>query len=89
MVHLIITDAEMPGMDGYVVCQTIKEDERFRDIPVIMHSSLSSEANQSLAQKVKIDRYVPKFQPAELATAITEVLKERPPPTVDPMKPSS
>ena len=39
MVRCIVTDVEMPEMDGYVLTQKIKEDERFKNIPVIMHSS--------------------------------------------------
>ena len=73
LVRCIITDVEMPEMDGYVLTQKIKEDERFKGIPVIMHSSLSAEANRSLGTAVGADLYVPKFHPQELADAINGV----------------
>ncbi len=74
MVKCIVTDVEMPEMDGYVLTQKIKEDERFKKIPVIMHSSLSAEANHSLGAAVGADLYVPKFHPQELADAISGFL---------------
>ena len=74
LVKCIVTDVEMPEMDGYVLTQKIKEDERFKMIPVIMHSSLSADANHALGTAVGADLYVPKFQPQELASAISTFL---------------
>jgi len=74
LVTAVLTDVEMPEMDGYVLTRRIKNDPRFRGIPVIMHSSLSAEANQHLGQAVGADVYVPKFHPAELAAALRPVL---------------
>lgn len=74
-IGLILTDAEMPEMDGYVLTRHIKEDRRFDGIPVLMHSSLSSLANQKLGQQVGVDRYVPKFNPEDLARAIFTILR--------------
>lgn len=74
MIKCIVTDVEMPEMDGYVLTQKIKEDERFMKIPVIMHSSLSADANHSLGAAVGADLYVPKFHPQELADAISGFL---------------
>ena len=74
-IGLILTDAEMPEMDGYVLTRHIKEDRRFDGIPVLMHSSLSSLANQKLGQQVGVDRYVPKFNPEDLARAIFTILQ--------------
>ncbi|MCW8882610.1 MAG: chemotaxis protein [Sedimenticola sp.] len=73
-VQLILTDVEMPEMDGYVLTKNIKSDPRLADIPVIMHSSLSADANQELGKGVGADAYVPKFQPIELAAKLKEVL---------------
>ncbi len=61
----------MPEMDGYVLTKKIKEDSRLNDIPVIMHSSLSADANQELGRGVGADAYVPKFEPTELAVKPT------------------
>lgn len=74
-IGLILTDAEMPEMDGYVLTRHIKEDRRFDGIPVLMHSSLSSLANQKLGQQVGVDRYVPKFNPEDLGRAIFTILQ--------------
>jgi two-component system chemotaxis response regulator CheV len=67
LVSLILTDVEMPGMDGYVLTRKVKESGRFKDIPVIMHSSLSADANMDMGRAVGADDYVSKFDPRELA----------------------
>jgi len=74
-VQLILVDAEMPEMDGYVLTRNIKSDSRFAGIPVIMHSSLSSEANRTMGQRVGVDAYVAKFDPAVLADTLVAFLK--------------
>jgi two-component system chemotaxis response regulator CheV len=69
-IQVILVDAEMPEMDGYVLTQHIKSDRRFDSIPVVMHSSLSSEANRSMGKRVGVDFYVAKFDGAMLAETI-------------------
>lgn len=73
-VDIILTDVEMPEMDGYVLTRKIKADPRFNGVPVIMHSSLTSGSNQALGTNVGADAYVPKFQPHELAKTLEEHL---------------
>jgi two-component system chemotaxis response regulator CheV len=73
-VQLVLTDIEMPEMDGYMLAKRIKSDPRFSGIPVVMHSSLSGESNQQLGLSVGIDDYVSKFEPAKLAESITRML---------------
>ena len=58
-------------MDGYVLTRKIKESKRFEGIPVIMHSSLSADANITVGKSVGVDGYVPKFDPRELAKAMS------------------
>ena len=70
VVKLILTDAEMPEMDGYVLTKKIKGDARFEGVPVVMHSSLSSQANRAMGAAVGVDGYVAKFDPHNLADAI-------------------
>ncbi|MEW5893638.1 MAG: chemotaxis protein [Pseudomonadota bacterium] len=74
-IQLILVDAEMPEMDGYVLTKNIKSDNRFAGIPVIMHSSLSSEANRTMGQRVGVDAYVAKFDPAVLADTLMAFIK--------------
>jgi two-component system, chemotaxis family, chemotaxis protein CheV len=74
-IQLILVDAEMPEMDGYVLTRNIKTDGRFAGIPVVMHSSLSSEANRTMGQQVGVDAYVAKFDPAVLADTLLSLLR--------------
>lgn len=76
-INLVLTDAEMPEMDGYVLTQRIKGDARFQGIPVVMHSSLSSEANRAMGKSVGVDAYVPKFDPTILADTLRPMLEAR------------
>ena len=73
-VQLVLTDVEMPEMDGYMLAKRIKNDPRFKGMPVIMHSSLSGATNQQRGHSVGIDEYVSKFEPAKLAAAISRRL---------------
>lgn len=73
-VNLILVDAEMPEMDGYVLTKNIKSDPRFEGIPVVMHSSLSSEANRSMGKSVGVDAYCAKFDAEVLAETIRPLL---------------
>jgi two-component system chemotaxis response regulator CheV len=73
-VQLVLTDVEMPEMDGYVLTKNIKSDPRFAGIPVLMYSSLSS-VNEHMGRAVGVEAYVSKLQPQKLADAITHYLK--------------
>ena len=73
-ISVILTDAEMPEMDGYVLAKNIKSDRRFDGIPVVMHSSLSSEANRAMGQSVGVDTYVAKFDPLILVDTLRPYL---------------
>jgi two-component system chemotaxis response regulator CheV len=72
---VVLVDAEMPEMDGYVLTQHIKADTRFAGIPVVMHSSLSSMANKKMGQQVGVDAYVAKFNADSLANTLTGLLR--------------
>lgn len=74
LVSLVLTDVEMPEMDGYMLTRAIKSDPRFAGIPVIMHSSLSGMSNQQLGESVGVDEYVPKFEPQRLAATLRRLL---------------
>ncbi len=71
---IILVDAEMPEMDGYVLTRHIKSDPRFDGIPVVMHSSLSSEANRAMGKSVGVDAYVAKFDAEILADTLRPLL---------------
>ena len=73
-IKIILVDAEMPEMDGYVLTKNIRADSRFDGIPVVMHSSLSSEANRDMGKRVGVDAYVAKFDPGVLADTLRPLL---------------
>lgn len=76
LVCLVLTDVEMPEMDGYILTKAIKSDSRFEGVPVIMHSSLSGMSNQQLGRSVGVDEYVPKFEPQRLSQTLARLIKE-------------
>ena len=60
-IFLIVLDAEMADLDGYALCEMIKADRAFSGIPVLIHSSLSSEPNRKLANEVGADAIIAPF----------------------------
>lgn len=74
-VRLILVDAEMPEMDGYVLTKNIKSDSRFEGVPVVMHSSLSSDANRAMGKSVGVDAYVAKFDAEALADTLRPLIE--------------
>jgi two-component system chemotaxis response regulator CheV len=71
----ILVDAEMPELDGYMLTRSIKADARFKGIPVVMHSSLSSIANRTMGEQAGVDAYVAKFDPKLLASTLRGFLQ--------------
>ncbi len=78
IVSLVLTDIEMPEIDGYMLTKLIKSDPRFAGIPVLMHSSLSGMSNHQLGKSVGVDEYVSKFEPQQLAASIARLLTQTP-----------
>jgi two-component system chemotaxis response regulator CheV len=75
-IALVLTDLEMPEMDGFTLTRKIKQDPRFEGIPVVIHSSLSGSANEDHVKSVGADAYVAKFLAEDLAATIRKVLKQ-------------
>lgn len=74
-VALVLSDLEMPEMDGFTLTRNIKQDPRFSSIPVVIHSSLTGTANEAHVEKVGADAYVAKFVAEDLARALREALR--------------
>lgn len=64
---LIISDIEMPGMDGFTFARTVKSDTRLAHIPLALHSSMSNQSNRVKARQMGADHFIAKFQPNEIA----------------------
>ncbi len=73
---MVISDVEMPTMDGYTLTAEIRGDARLKDLYVVLHSSLSGGFNNALTEKVGADQFIPKFKPDELAQVVLARLKE-------------
>jgi two-component system chemotaxis response regulator CheV len=73
-VALVLTDLEMPVMDGFTLTRNIKQEARYKGLPVIIHSSLTGTTNEGHVKSVGADAYIAKFQADELASTIREVL---------------
>lgn len=73
-ISLVISDIEMPEMDGYTFTAEIRANALLSHIYVILHTSLSGVFNQAMVKKVGADNFIAKFQPDELAKAVQQAL---------------
>lgn len=69
-VALVISDVEMPEMDGYTLCASIRKDPSLKPAYVILHTSLSGVFNLGMVSKAGANDFIPKFNPLELAKAV-------------------
>ncbi len=67
---MIISDIEMPEMDGYTLTRRIKEDPRLANLPVLLHSSLSGIFNEAMVKKVGANYFLAKYDADELAKVV-------------------
>jgi len=73
-VALVLTDLEMPEMDGFTLTRSIKKSARFGAMPVVIHSSLSGTTNEEHVKTVGADAYVAKFSAEDLSSTLRRVL---------------
>ena len=71
---MVITDAEMPEMDGYRLTTEIRNDPRLKSLYVVMHTSLSGSFNEAMVKKVGCDGFLSKFQPDKLVEMVRQRL---------------
>ncbi|QFI36557.1 chemotaxis protein CheV [Moritella marina ATCC 15381] len=74
-VALMISDIEMPEMDGYTLTAEVRNDSSLNDLYIILHTSLSGVFNQAMVAKVGANDFIAKFNPDELAGAVLKALK--------------
>ncbi|MDF2178661.1 chemotaxis protein CheV [Aliiglaciecola sp. CAU 1673] len=69
-VPLLISDIEMPEMDGYTLTAKVKANPELSKLHIVLHSSLSGVFNEAMVRKVGADQFIAKFHPDELASAV-------------------
>lgn len=82
--EVILVDFVMPKMNGFQVCKMLKEDQDFKDTPIILVTSKGDKVGSKFVDVLGITEYFTKpFQPEELLAKIREVIdkkKQAPPP---------
>jgi len=73
---MLITDAEMPEMDGYRLTAEVRKDPALKSLYVVLHTSLSGSFNKAMVEKVGCDDFLSKFQPDELAKVVQKRLRQ-------------
>lgn len=73
---LLISDVEMPEMDGYTLTSMIRKDPNLKDLHIVLHTSLSGIFNNSLIKKVGANQFIAKFDPNALAEVVTKRMQE-------------
>lgn len=75
-IALVISDIEMPEMDGYTLTSEIRRDPSLKDLYVLLHSSLSGVFNETMVKKVGANRFIPKFSADELVKEILPLIQK-------------
>ncbi|BBP45503.1 chemotaxis protein CheW [Thiosulfatimonas sediminis] len=75
-VLMVISDIEMPEMDGYTLTTSIRKDERLKDLYVVLNSSLSGGFNDKLTEKVGANVFISKWHADQLAKIIVARIKQ-------------
>ena len=60
---MMISDIEMPEMDGYTLTSSVRQDSRMAGFHIVLHTSLSGVFNQAMVEKVGADGFIAKFNP--------------------------
>ncbi len=72
---MLISDIEMPEMDGYTLTAEIRNDARLKDLYILLHSSLSGVFNEVMVKKVGANDFLAKFRPDDLVDRVVERIK--------------
>ncbi|HTY36937.1 MAG TPA: ATP-binding protein [Bacteroidota bacterium] len=78
-IHLVVSDAMMPKMDGLELCTYVRKDERTASIPFIIYTGdYLDKEDEELARSIGVDRYVEKMGGVEaLVDVVQDILRER------------
>lgn len=72
---LVISDIEMPEMDGYTFTAEVRGNPALKDLHIILHTSLSGVFNEAMVKKVGADDFLAKFHPDDLARRVNDRVK--------------
>lgn len=75
-IAMVISDIEMPEMDGYTLTKAVRGDPRLQGLYILLHTSLSGVFNNAMVDKVGADQFIAKFNADELATGVMSALNE-------------
>ena len=74
---LIILDVMLPNMNGYQICNLLKKDDSYKEIPIIMFSAKMGEEDKKIGQEAGAYDYIIKnFEPAQLIEVVNKHLKK-------------
>jgi two-component system chemotaxis response regulator CheV len=71
---MMVSDIEMPEMDGYTLTAEIRNDSRMAGLHILLHTSLSGVFNLAMVKKVGADDFLAKFKPDKLAQRVIDRL---------------
>lgn len=74
-ISMVVSDIEMPEMDGYTLTQSIRSDATLKDMYVLLHTSLSGDINVEKARQAGANDMLTKFIPEELMQKIVDGLQ--------------
>jgi two-component system chemotaxis response regulator CheV len=74
---MMISDIEMPEMDGYTLTAEVRNDSRMHGLHIVLHSSLSGVFNQAMVKKVGANDFLAKFHPDDLAQRVIDHMNLR------------
>jgi len=74
-VDLVISDIEMPGMDGFTFTRALREHNDYKNLKVILHSSMSNPSNRLKAEQAGANKFVAKFDPDSLSEEIFSLVE--------------
>ena len=73
---MLISDIEMPEMDGYTLTTNIRNDPRIADFNIVLHTSLSGVFNKAMVEKVGADGFISKFNPDILGEVVVKRIEQ-------------
>jgi two-component system chemotaxis response regulator CheV len=73
---MLISDIEMPEMDGYTLTTNVRNDPRIADFNIVLHTSLSGVFNKAMVEKVGADGFISKFNPDILGEVVVKRIEQ-------------